>query len=80
MSSSGFVSSMMAPDMSSHSLITSTGIGFVFKTLGIECGWPKSTSIKHVIAPESSRAVVRINQVPTCKLTGTIKPFRDDAS
>ena len=80
MSSSGIVSSMMAPNMGSRLSITSNEIDFVFTTLGMECEWPKSTSIKHVVALESSRAVVHITQVPIYKLTDVVKPFRDGAS
>ena len=71
-SSSGIISSMMAPDRS--------GIGFLLMTLGMECVWPKNMSIKQVVAPESSRVVMCITRVPTCKLTSTIKSFRDGAS
>ena len=79
-SSSGIVSSMMTPDKSGRLSITSIGIGFVLTTLGMECVWPKSTSIKHIVALESSKAVVLITWVPICKLIGTVKRFRDGTS
>ena len=80
MSSSGIVSSMMAPNRRGSPSITSTGIGFVLMTLEMECVWIKSMPIKHVVALESSRVMVHITRVPICKLTSTVKPFRDGAS
>ena len=79
-SSIGIISSMMAPDKSGCPSITSTRIGFVLMTLGMEFVWPTNTSIKHVVPPKSSRVMVHITWVPICKLTSIVKPFRDGAS
>ena len=58
MSCRGFLPYLMAPDRSGRPLIVSTSIGFVFAILGMESVRENNTSIKHVVAPESSRAEV----------------------
>ena len=75
MSSNGVVPSVMAPNKRGSPSITPIGIGLVFVILGKECVWAKRSSIKQIVAPESSRALVRITRVPTYKLTATSKPF-----
>ena len=76
----GIVESVIAPEESVRPSITSTGIGRVILLLGMLCVRANMISIKHDVAPESSKAFVFRVVTPNRRVIGSVKLVVEEVS